>query len=179
MKAASIEEDIGRSQDLDHRAIMNGGFENHHLGPKTRETELRLGLSGSGLETLENEKKEDRWFLGQSCFLQNQWNGGVGYGVRAKRVFSDAMIGAQEAREVYGNGWNLGFMGAGEAGRNMVINNIRKPTGFSLNETVKDGISDEKQKVPFEKNRKAEAHSPPDTRLVFLEREREVYCFIT
>ncbi|KAJ8625294.1 hypothetical protein MRB53_033824 [Persea americana] len=66
------------------------GFENH-LGPKTRETELRLGLSSNGFEDVGDQEKHGQVFstaervCGGSVLVLKQRNGGLG----AKRWFSE------------------------------------------------------------------------------------------
>lgn len=75
-----------------------GGFENH-LGPKTRETELRLGLSSNGFDDVGDQEKRRQVFstgervCGGSVFVLQQRNGGFG----AKRWFSETGDGFGDA----------------------------------------------------------------------------------
>ncbi|XP_031473328.1 auxin-responsive protein IAA25-like [Nymphaea colorata] len=94
------EEDADKTTGLDLKAV-DGGFRGH-LGPSTRETELRLGLCIPRDKEVCDEKKGS----GQAA---NQKNGGSGVVAGWKRGYSHAIGGAEEKRVIsgFGNPWSL------------------------------------------------------------------------
>lgn len=85
---------LPKEEELEEREKKTATDPQNHLGPKTRETELRLGFSSSGFDDVGDGEKSGQ-LSGGKVFVLKQRNGSFG----AKRWFSETEDGIQSAWE--------------------------------------------------------------------------------